>query len=165
MNAKGKGSKKASGSNPRAKPTNWPIAISEFLLGWYIEKKLAMPPKTSFKKLHHTACTSAVNSNYGTTYSVDQVHRHWRRHRDTWGLVAKYLNESDPSTAVEEDDDGADKMDMMNAMSNYDEADDPQGQDSDKLESDSDECQEVAALAATASQVSSSNVQSMKPMG
>lgn len=94
LNAKGKGSKKVVGSNPRAKPTNWPSAISEFLLDWYIEKKLVMPPKTSFKRLHHTACTSAINSNYGTTYSVDQVHRHWRRHRDTWGLVAKYLNES-----------------------------------------------------------------------
>lgn len=91
---KGKGSKKDAASNPRAKPTNWPTAISEFLLDWYIEKKLTMPPKTSFKRLHHTACTSAVNSKYGTTYSVDQVHRHWRRHRDTWGLVAKFLNES-----------------------------------------------------------------------
>ena len=69
----------------------------------------------------------------------------------------------DPSTAAKEDDDDADKLDMMNDMSNYDDADAPHGGDSDKLESDSDECQEVAALAATASQVSSSNVQSMKP--
>ena len=94
MNAKGKGGEKAAGSNPRAKATNWPPAISEFLLDWYIEKKLAMPPKTFFKKMHHTACTSAVNSKYGTTYTVEQVHRHWRRHKDTWGLVAKHMNES-----------------------------------------------------------------------
>ncbi|CAN6362918.1 unnamed protein product [Urochloa humidicola] len=218
LHAKGKGSKKAAGSNPRAKPINWPTTISEFLLDWYIEKKLTMPPKTSFKKLHHTECTKAVNAKYATTYSVDQVHRHWRRHRDTWGLVAKYLNyesgavwdaeqklfqlsEStlenlsandrgiltkpiqfydklqelfsgstadgsfmqDPSTAAEDEDDEADKQNMMNDISNYDQADAPQGEDSDKLESDSDECQVVAALAATASQVSSSNVQSVKP--
>ncbi|CAN6275245.1 unnamed protein product [Urochloa humidicola] len=218
LHAKGKGSKKAAGSNPRAKPINWPLGISEFLLDWYIEKKLTMPPKISFKKLHHTECTKAVNAKYGTTYSVDQVHRHWRRHRDSWGLVAKYLNyesgagwdaeqklfqlsEStlenlsandrgiltksiqfydklqelfsgstadgsimkDPSTAAEDEDDEADNQNMMNYMSNYDQTDAPQGEDSDKLESDSDECQVVAALAATASQVSSSNVQSMKP--
>ena len=35
---------------------------------------------------------------------------------------------------------------MMNGMAKYDNADDPHGQDSDKLESDSDDCQEVAAL-------------------
>ncbi|CAN6248706.1 unnamed protein product [Urochloa humidicola] len=71
----------------------------------------------------------------------------------------------DPSTAAEEedDDDDDDKLGMMNDMSNYDEADVPQGEDSDKLQSDSDEYQEVAALAATTSQVSSSNVRSMKP--
>lgn len=67
----------------------------------------------------------------------------------------------DPSTAADEDD--TDMLDTMNDMSNYEETDAPRGEDSDKLESDSDECQEVAALAATASQVSSSNVQSMKP--
>ena len=94
MNAKGKGGEKAAGSNPRAKATNWPAVISEFLLDWYIEKKLAMPPKSVFKKMHHTACTSAVNSKYGTTYTVDQVQCHWRRHKDTWVLVAKHMNES-----------------------------------------------------------------------
>ncbi|XP_062188665.1 uncharacterized protein LOC133891959 [Phragmites australis] len=94
LNAKGKGGEKAVGSNPRAKATNWPTAISEFLLDWYIEKKLAMPPNTSFKKLHHTSCTSTVNSKYGTTYTVDQVHHHWKRHKDTWGLVTKHLHES-----------------------------------------------------------------------
>ena len=94
MNAKGKGVEKARGSNPRAKATNWPLAISEYLLDWFIEKKLSMPPKSIFKKMHHTACTSAVNAKYGTTYTVDQVHRHWRRHKDTWGLVAKHMNES-----------------------------------------------------------------------
>ena len=94
MNAKGKGGEKAAGSNLRAKATNWPPAISEFLLDWYIEKKLAMPPKTFFKKMHHTACISTVNSKYGTTYTVEQVHCHWRRHKDTWGLVAKHMNES-----------------------------------------------------------------------
>jgi hypothetical protein len=35
---------------------------------------------------------------------------------------------------------------MMNGMAKYDNADDPHGQDSDKLESDSDDCQEVIAL-------------------
>ncbi|CAN6201335.1 unnamed protein product [Urochloa humidicola] len=218
LHAKDKGSKKAAGSNPRAKAINWPTTISEFLLDWYIEKKLTMPPKTSFKKLRHTECTKAVNAKYATTYSVDQVHHHWRCHRDTWGLVAKYLNyesgagwdveqklfqlsESilenlsandreiltkpiqfydklqelfsgstvdgsfmqDPSTTAEDEDDEADKQNMMNDMSNYDQTDAPRGEDSDKLESDSDECQVVAALAATASQVSSSNIQSMKP--
>ena len=69
----------------------------------------------------------------------------------------------DPSTVAEEDDD--DDVDMldMNDMYNYDAADSPLGEDSDKLKSDSDECQEVAALAATTSQVSSSNVQSIRP--
>lgn len=37
-------------------------------------------------------------------------------------------------------------------MANYDKSNGPQGHDSDKLESDSDEYQEVAAIAATSSQ-------------
>ena len=61
----------------------------------------------------------------------------------------------DPSTAAEEDDDDVDMLDM-NDMYNYDATDSPLGEDSDKLKSDSDECHEVAALAPTASQVSSS---------
>ena len=45
--------------------------------------------------MHHTACTYVVNSKYGTTYTMDQVQRHWRRHKDTsWGLVGKHMNES-----------------------------------------------------------------------
>ncbi|KAJ1288585.1 hypothetical protein BS78_02G099000, partial [Paspalum vaginatum] len=151
-----------------------------------------------------------------STYTVDQVQCHWRRHKDAWGLVAKHMNESgggwdestkmvtvsqatlkelppndhgilskpiqffdklqelfsgstadgsfmqDPSTAAEPDQDDTAVHDMMNDMANYDKADDPHGQDSDKLESDSDDCQEVAALTATSSQVSSSSVKSMK---
>jgi len=69
-----KGAEKARGSNPRAKATNWPLAISKYLLDWFIEKKLSMPPKSVFKK--NTSCTSAVNAKYDTTYTVDQVHRH-----------------------------------------------------------------------------------------
>lgn len=68
----------------------------------------------------------------------------------------------DPATAAEADQDGTDVHDMMNNMANYDKADDLHGQDSDKLESDSDDCQEVAALTATSSQVSSSSVKTMK---
>jgi len=33
MNAKGKGGENAAGSNPRAKATNWPAVISEFVTG------------------------------------------------------------------------------------------------------------------------------------
>lgn len=44
----------------------------------------------------------------------------------------------------------------------YDNINDAHGQDSDKLESDSDDCQEVVALAAVSSQVSSSSVEFMK---
>ncbi|KAJ1259066.1 hypothetical protein BS78_10G124900 [Paspalum vaginatum] len=171
-----------------------------------------MPPNTCFKRLHHTACTTAVNSKYESTYTVDQVQRHWRRHKDTWGLVAKHMNESgggwdestkmvtvsqatlkelqpndlgilskpiqffdklqelfsgsttdgsfmqDPSTATDPDQDDT----AVHDMANYDKADDPHGQDPDKLESDSDDCQEVAALTATSSQVSSSSVKSIK---
>ena len=47
-----------------------------------------------FKKLHHTACTKAVNEKYGSTYGVDQVHRHFRRHKETWALVARHMNAS-----------------------------------------------------------------------
>ena len=43
--------------------------------------------------MHHTACTYVVNSKYGTTYTMDQVQCHWRRHKDTWVLVAKHMNE------------------------------------------------------------------------
>ncbi|WVZ57253.1 LOW QUALITY PROTEIN: hypothetical protein U9M48_007658 [Paspalum notatum var. saurae] len=199
VDVKGKGGEKA-----RAKATSWPAVISEFLLDWYIEKKLAMPPKTCFKRLHHTACTTAINSKYGTTYTVDQVQRHWRRHKDTWGLVAKHMNESgggwdentklvtvfevtmaelsyfdklqelfsgstadgsfmqDPATAAEADQEATDVYEMINDMANYDKADDPHRQDSDKLESNSDDCQEVAALTATSSHVSSSSVKTMK---
>lgn len=46
------------------------------------------------KKIHHTACTSAINSKYGTTYTVDQVQHHYRRHKENWSLVARHLNES-----------------------------------------------------------------------
>jgi len=63
----------------------------------------------------------------------------------------------DPSTVAEEDDDDDDVDTLdMNDMYNYDATDSPLGEDSDKLKSDSDECHEVAALAPTASQVSSS---------
>lgn len=97
-NKHGKGRSKArkgvGGSGVRLKPINWPPAFSEFLLDWYIEKKLELPPKGVIKKMHHTACTSAINAKYGSTYNVDQVQRHYRRHKETWALVACHLNES-----------------------------------------------------------------------
>ncbi|XP_073367673.1 uncharacterized protein [Aegilops tauschii subsp. strangulata] len=203
--------------NARAKAINWPVAISEFLLDWYIEKKIEMPPKAVFKKMHHTACTTAINKKYGCSYSVEQVQRHFRRHKETWGLVARYSNESgsgfdgvnkqvmlsqstldglsandrgilskpiqfydklkelfsgssadgsfmhDPFSAAETDNGDKVKDDMMNDMSTFDEAKGPTGHDSDKLDTDSDDCEVVAALAATDSQVSSSNVAALKP--
>ncbi|XP_044447928.1 uncharacterized protein [Triticum aestivum] len=201
MSSKGKECK--GDKNARAKAINWPIAISEFLLDWYIEKKIEMPPKAVFKKMHHNACTAAINKKYGCSYSVEQVHRHFRRHKETWGLVARYSNESgsgfddvnkqvllsqstldtlsandrgilckpiqfydklqDPFSAAETDNDDKAKDDMMNDMSTYDEAKGPTGHDSDKLDTDSDDCEVVAALAATNSQVSSSNVGALKP--
>ena len=68
----------------------------------------------------------------------------------------------DPSTAADPDQDDTERLDMLNDMANYDNTNDAHGEDSDKLQSDSDECQEVTALAAATSQVSSSNVKSMK---
>lgn len=50
----------------------------------------------------------------------------------------------------------------MNGMAKYDNADDPHGQDLDKLESDSDDCQEVAALSVTSSQISSYSIKAKK---
>lgn len=91
---KGKTSDKAGLSSAKVKAISWPTTIPEFLLDWYIEKKLELPPKVVFKKMHHTACTSMINAQYATTYTVNQVHRHFRRHRDTWLLVARHLNES-----------------------------------------------------------------------
>ncbi|XBI57640.1 hypothetical protein VPH35_038999 [Triticum aestivum] len=203
MSSKGKECK--GDKNASAKAINWPIAISEFLLDWYIEKKIEMPPKAVFKKMHHNACTSAINEKYGCSYSVQQVHCHFRCHKETWGQVARYSNESgsgfddvnkqvllsqstldtlsfydklkelfsgssadgsfmqDPFSAAETDNDDKAKDDMMNDMSTYDEAKGPTGHDSDKLDTDSDDCEAVAALAATNSQVSSSNVGALKP--
>ena len=69
----------------------------------------------------------------------------------------------DPSTAADPDQDDTERLDMLNDMANYDNTNDAHGEDSDKLQSDSDECQEVAALAAASTQVSSSSVKSMKP--
>jgi hypothetical protein len=70
----------------------------------------------------------------------------------------------DASTAGDPDQDDSERLDMLNDMANYDDTDDPHGQDSDKLQSDSDDCQEVAALGASAStQVSSFSVKSIKP--
>jgi len=78
----------------RAKATNWPRVMSKFLLDWYLDKKKGMPPKTKFKKNHHVWCTSAVNAKFRTTYSVDQVHRHFRRFKEIWIIVTRYANES-----------------------------------------------------------------------
>ncbi|OEL25097.1 hypothetical protein BAE44_0013883, partial [Dichanthelium oligosanthes] len=78
----------------RAKATNWPRIMSKFLLDWYLEKKRKMPPKTKFKKMHHVCCTSAVNAKFRTTYSVDQVHRHFRRFKEIWIVVTRYANET-----------------------------------------------------------------------
>ena len=62
----------------------------------------------------------------------------------------------DASTAAESDKDETEKLDMLNDMSAYAETTVPEGEDSDRLESDSDDCHEVATLSASASQVSSS---------
>ncbi|XP_025881212.1 uncharacterized protein [Oryza sativa Japonica Group] len=220
--SKGKGRGKGKSSNlaaGRAKPINWPLALSEFLLDWYIEKKLQLPPKAVIKKIHHTACTLAINSKYGTTYTVDQVQHHYRRHKENWSLVARHLNESgngwdettkmltlsqatldallindrgilskpiqffdklqelfsgcsadgafmeDPSSAADfdDEDDEDDKFDFLNDMSTYADTKVPQGEDFDKLESDSDDCKEVAALSAATIQVSSSTNYDLKP--
>lgn len=91
---KRKTSDKAGSSSVRVKAISWPTAISEFVLDWYLEKKLELPPKVPYKKTHHTACTSTLNAKYDTTYTVNQVHRHFRLHRETWLLVARHLNES-----------------------------------------------------------------------
>lgn len=77
----------------RAKATNWPRVMSKFLLDWYLDKKRGMPPKTKFKKMHHVWCTSAVNAKFRTAYSVDQVHRHFRRFKEIWIVVTRYANE------------------------------------------------------------------------
>lgn len=78
----------------RAKATNWPRVMSKFLLDWYLDKKRGMPPKTKFKKMHHVWCTSAVNAKFRTAYSVDQVHRHFRRFKEIWVVVTRYANET-----------------------------------------------------------------------
>ncbi|KAK3140551.1 hypothetical protein QOZ80_5AG0402520 [Eleusine coracana subsp. coracana] len=67
--------------------------MSKFLLDWYLEKKKGMPPKTKFKKEHHIWCTSAVNGKFKTSFSVDQVHRHFRRFKEIWIIVIRYANE------------------------------------------------------------------------
>lgn len=77
----------------RSRATNWPKVMSKFLLDWYLEKKKAMPPKTKFKKIHHHYCQSALNARFGSTYTVDQVHRHLRRFKEVWNIVARYMNE------------------------------------------------------------------------
>jgi hypothetical protein len=78
----------------RAKATNWPRVMSKFLLDWYLEKKKGMPSKAKFKKEHHVWCTSAVNTKFKTTFSIDQVHRHFRRFKEIWIIVARYVNEN-----------------------------------------------------------------------
>ncbi|BAT14956.1 Os11g0632200 [Oryza sativa Japonica Group] len=93
-NGKGKGKGKAGKGVVRAKPINWPPALCKFLIDWYIEKKLKLPPKGVIKKIHRTACTSAINAKYGSTYTADQVQRHYRCHKENWGLVARHLNDS-----------------------------------------------------------------------
>lgn len=69
----------------------------------------------------------------------------------------------DPSSATDFDDETED-FDFLNDMSTYAETKVPQGEDSDKLESDSDDCKEVATLSAAASvsQVSSCNMSGSK---
>uniref|UniRef100_A0A8R7K0L1 Uncharacterized protein n=1 Tax=Triticum urartu TaxID=4572 RepID=A0A8R7K0L1_TRIUA len=62
MNSKGKECK--GDKNARAKAINWHVAISELLLDRYIEKKIEMPPKAVFKKMHHTTCIAAINKKY-----------------------------------------------------------------------------------------------------
>lgn len=77
----------------RSRATNWPSVMSKFLLNWYLEKKKAMPPKTKFKKTHHHYCQAALNARFESSYTVDQVHRHLRRFKEVWNIVARYMNE------------------------------------------------------------------------
>ncbi|XP_010231638.1 uncharacterized protein LOC100835534 isoform X2 [Brachypodium distachyon] len=78
----------------RSRATNWPKVMSKFLLEWYLEKKKAMPPKSKFKKIHHHYCQSALNARFESAYTVDQVHRHLRRFKEVWSIVARYMNEN-----------------------------------------------------------------------
>uniref|UniRef100_J3KTY0 Uncharacterized protein n=1 Tax=Oryza brachyantha TaxID=4533 RepID=J3KTY0_ORYBR len=68
------------GSGAREKPINWPTTLSKFLLDWYV-KKIELPPKGVIKKIHHTVCILAMNAKHGTTYTIDQVQRHYKRHK------------------------------------------------------------------------------------
>uniref|UniRef100_A0ACD5TQ40 Uncharacterized protein n=1 Tax=Avena sativa TaxID=4498 RepID=A0ACD5TQ40_AVESA len=77
----------------RSRATNWPKVMSKFLLDWYLEKKKAMPPKTKFKKTHHHYCQVALNARFKSAYTVDQVHRHLRRFKEVWNIVARYMNQ------------------------------------------------------------------------
>ncbi|KAL6638731.1 hypothetical protein ACP70R_023590 [Stipagrostis hirtigluma subsp. patula] len=140
------------------------------------------------------------------------------RHKDTWALVARHMNESgggwdddkkmlllsestlanlsvndrgilskpiqffdklqelfsgcsadgtfmqDPSTAGDDSDLDTNALDNMDDMFAYGDSKDPELlDDSDKLSSDSDDCKEVAAMSASASQVSSSSAAALKP--
>ncbi|BAF16737.1 Os05g0182900 [Oryza sativa Japonica Group] len=78
----------------RARATNWPTVMSKFVLDWYLQKKKEMPPKTKFKKMHHHYCTTVLNARFETTFTVDQVHRHFRRFKEVWNIVARYMNMS-----------------------------------------------------------------------
>ncbi|KAG8067378.1 hypothetical protein GUJ93_ZPchr0005g15853 [Zizania palustris] len=78
----------------RARATNWPAVMSKFVLEWYLDKKKEMPPKSKFKKLHHYHCRTILNSRFETTFTVDQVHRHFRRFKEVWNIVARYMNVS-----------------------------------------------------------------------
>ncbi|VAH15246.1 unnamed protein product [Triticum turgidum subsp. durum] len=53
-----------------------------------------MPPKTKFKKTHHHYCQAALNARFESAYTVDQVHRHLRRFKEVWNIVARYMNEN-----------------------------------------------------------------------
>lgn len=88
------GEDKSNSKIKRARATNWPTVMSKFVLDWYLEKKKGMPPKTKLKKMHHHCCTSALNARFETTFTVDQVHRHFRRFKEVWNIVARYMNES-----------------------------------------------------------------------
>ncbi|KAL5202640.1 hypothetical protein ABZP36_013592 [Zizania latifolia] len=78
----------------RARATNWPAVMSKFVLEWYLDKKKEMPPKSKFKKMHHHHCRAILNSRFETTFTVDQVHRHFRRFKEVWNIVARYMNAS-----------------------------------------------------------------------
>jgi len=83
MNTKGKGGEKAGGSNPRAKATNWPPEFSPRL----VHREVVYASKICFQEEASHSLYNCSKLKYGTTYTMEQVHHHWRWQRilgDLW---------------------------------------------------------------------------------